>query len=566
MKEFESTFGLCRELSREQLERAACRALGVQPSRIGDVVVLRRSLDCRGGDPQYRFRIRAYQKGEPVDNYRLPEYKDVSTARRVIVVGCGPAGMFASLRLLMEGLKPIILERGKDVHSRKKDCASISRTGAIDPDSNYCFGEGGAGTFSDGKLYTRSTKRGDIREVLYQFVRFGADPDILVDAHPHIGSDVLPKVVENIRLCIEEHGGECHFNAKVTDFQRTSSSDGSGCWKVICADGSSYEAADVILAAGHSATEFYELFDSRGWALQAKGFALGVRAEHPQSLIDRIQYHGHLSASCSAPSGLPGRPGSSASGRPMPSASGRQGSSASGNPMPSASGRPGSSAYLPAAEYSLLTQIRGRGVFSFCMCPGGVLVPSSTQEGEVVLNGMSNSMRSSHWANAGIVSSVEPGDFPEYAKYGALELLRFQKDVERRMWDFSKSFKAPAQRMTDFCNGRLSRNLPDTSYACGAECAPLHLMLPKPIAVRLAEAFPVFDRQMKGYCNGDALLLAVESRTSSTVRIPRDSDTLQSLSLPRIYPAGEGAGYAGGIVSSAIDGIACAQAIAHSSL
>jgi uncharacterized FAD-dependent dehydrogenase len=530
MKEFESAFGLCRELSREQLEKAACRALGVQPSRIGDVAVLRRSLDCRGGDPQYRFQIRAYQKGEPVDTYQLPEYKDVFPARRVIVIGCGPAGMFASLRLMMEGLKPIILERGKDVHSRKKDCASISRTGAIDPDSNYCFGEGGAGTFSDGKLYTRSTKRGDIREVLHQFVRFGADPDILVDAHPHIGSDVLPRVVENIRLCIEEHGGECHFNARVTDFQRTSSSDGSGCWKVICADGSSYEAADVILAAGHSATEFYELFDSRGWALQAKGFALGVRAEHPQSLIDRIQYHGHVSA-----------------------------------PVSPAYGRPASSASLPAAEYSLLTQIQGRGVFSFCMCPGGVLVPSSTQEGEVVLNGMSNSMRSSHWANAGIVSSVEPGDFPEYAKYGALELLRFQKDVERRMWDFSKSFKAPAQRMTDFCHARLSRNLPDTSYACGVECAPLHLMLPKPIAERLAEAFPVFDLQMKGYYNGDALLLAVESRTSSPVRIPRNPDTLQSLSLPRIYPAGEGAGYAGGIVSSAIDGIACAKAIAHPS-
>jgi uncharacterized FAD-dependent dehydrogenase len=514
MKEFETTFGLCRELSREQLEKAACRALGIAPSGLGEVMALRRSLDCRGGDPQYRFRIRAYQKGEPADSYRLPEYKDVSSARPVIVIGCGPAGMFASLRLLMDGLKPIILERGKDVHSRKKDCASISRTGAIDPDSNYCFGEGGAGTFSDGKLFTRSTKRGDIREVLFQFVNFGADPDILLDAHPHIGSDVLPGVVENIRLCIEEHGGECHFNAKVTDFQRASSPDGG--WKVVCSDGASYQAADVILAAGHSATEFYELFDSRGWALQSKGFALGVRAEHPQALIDRIQYHGHVS------------------------------------PM------------LPAAEYSLLTQVRGRGVFSFCMCPGGVLVPSSTQEGEVVLNGMSNSRRSSHWANAGIVSSVEPGDFPEYGKYGALELLRFQKDVERRMWDFSKSFKAPAQRMTDFCHSRLSRNLPDTSYACGAECAPLHLMLPEPIVGRLAEAFPIFDRQMKGYYNGDALLLAVESRTSSPVRIPRDPDTLQSLSLPRIYPAGEGAGYAGGIVSSAIDGIACAQAIARS--
>lgn len=494
------------------LEKASARALGVGTSGLGKVAILRRSLDCRKGVCEYRFRIRAFVKGEEALEYDIPEYRDVADAMPVIVIGCGPAGLFASLRLIMEGIKPVILERGKDVHSRRRDCAGISRHGVIDPDSNYCYGEGGAGAFSDGKLFTRSTKRGDIREVLYQFVRFGADPDILIDAHPHIGSDVLPKVVENMRSCIIEHGGECHFNSKVTDLR--SSGDG---WTAVCADGTSYSSSDVILASGHSATEFYDLFAQRGWALSAKGFALGVRAEHKQSLIDGIQYRGRR------------------------------------DPQ------------LPPAEYSLLTQVRGRGVFSFCMCPGGVIIPSSTSEGETVLNGMSDSRRSSRWANAGIVCSIEPGDIPGYGKYGPLELLEFQKNIERRMWNFSKSFKAPAQRMTDFCIGRLSRNLPATSYSPGVVCAPLHLMLPEQVADRLREALPLFGGKMKGFFNEDALLLAVESRTSSPVRILRDPVTFQSLSLPHVYPCGEGAGYSGGIVSSAIDGIcaACAVAAEH---
>ena len=482
--------------------------MGVAPKAVASYRIVRRSIDARG-DILYRYRIEAYKAGEDLNEYRLPEYRDVSQAEPVTVIGAGPAGMFAALRLLMRGFKPVILERGKDVHARKFDMARLSREGIVDPDSNYCFGEGGAGTFSDGKLFTRSSKRGDIREVLHQLVTFGADPSILIDAHPHIGSDRLPAIVENIRHCIISHGGEYHFGTRVTDIRKRE----DGGFDVV-AGSRTFSSRKVILATGHSARDIYNLFAEKGWELQAKGFALGVRVEHPQSLINRIQYHGKYQP------------------------------------------------YMPAAEYSFVTQIEGRGVFSFCMCPGGILVPSATGPGETVLNGMSNSARNSRWANAGVVVSVEPEDIPEYSRYGALSLLHFQMDVEKRMYDFTGSIKAPAQRMMDFCRRTPSSGLPATSYHPGAVNAPLHELLPEHVSLRLKYAFPeIGNKKMKGYYTNEALLLGVESRTSSPVRIPRDPDTLEHTQLKGLYPCGEGAGYSGGIVSSALDGIRCAEMV-----
>ena len=505
MKQIELTCKLGKELSESEIQAAVVKALGVSPKIKVQYRILRRSIDART-DVLYRYQLEVYRPGESPLEYELPEYKDVASAPEVLIIGAGPAGMFAALRLLMEGFKPVILERGKDVHQRKFDMARLSKEGVVNPDSNYCFGEGGAGTFSDGKLYTRSSKRGDIREVLHQLVRFGADPSILIDAHPHIGSDKLPVVVENIRKCIIEHGGEYHFDTRVVDIERTGSS-----YKVTASDGTIYSADNLILATGHSARDIYELFNRKGWEIQAKGFALGVRVEHPQSLINNIRYHGKYQP------------------------------------------------FMPTAEYSFVTQIEGRGVFSFCMCPGGILVPSATAPGELVLNGMSNSARNSKWANSGVVVSIEPEDMPEYARFGPLALLQFQKDVEKAMFDFSGSLKAPAQRMMDFCRRVPSSGLPATSYHPGAVSAPLHELLPEHVSLRLKYAFPMIgNKQMHGYYTNDALLLGVESRTSSPVRIPRDPETLEHAQLPGLFPCGEGAGYAGGIVSSAIDGINCA--------
>lgn len=516
MKEIEIACPIGKEPSAEEVVTAAARAMGVAPKTVSGWRIVRRSIDARG-DILYRYRIEACRSGEELEQYVVPEYQDVSEAEPVVIAGAGPAGMFAALHLLMRGRKPVILERGKDVHKRKFDMARLSREGIVDPDSNYCFGEGGAGTFSDGKLYTRSSKRGDIREVLHQLVAFGADPSILIDAHPHIGSDRLPVVVENIRKCIVEHGGEYHFGTRVTDIVKSPSGD----IRVTCScsdDAGTHEtvfsAPSLILATGHSARDIYMMFQSKGWEIQAKGFALGVRAEHPQSLVNRIQYHGKYQP------------------------------------------------WMPAAEYSFVTQIEGRGVFSFCMCPGGILIPSATAPGETVLNGMSNSARNSRWANSGVVVSVEPEDVPEYAKFGPLSLLHFQMDVEKRMYDFTGSVKAPAQRMMDFCRRIVSSSLPSTSYNPGAVPAPLHELLPEHVSRRLRFAFPeIGNKKLKGYYTNEALLLGVESRTSSPVRIPRDPQTLQHPDVPGLYPCGEGAGYSGGIVSSALDGIRCADMI-----
>ena len=499
MKEFEIVCPLTREPRLKEIE---AKAGGLK------WVLKKRSIDARK-EPVWRYQYEAYGPGEEYVPYELSEYLDVHGAEPVIVVGAGPAGMFAALKLLTLGLRPIVLERGKNVHERKFDMAKLSRDGIVDPDSNYCFGEGGAGAFSDGKLYTRSSKRGDLREVLHQLVKFGASKDILIDAHPHIGSDRLPVIVENIRNFIVSHGGEYHFNAKVVSI-----SDG---FVVKTADGKEYRSRKVILATGHSARDVYEMLQAAGGELEAKGFAMGVRVEHPQEKINWCQYHGQW--------------------------------------------KPG----VPAAEYSFVEQVDGRGVFSFCMCPGGILVPSSTEERTVVLNGMSNSGRSGKFANAGVVVQIEPEDVPGE---GPFKLMDFQHAVERRMYDYAQSqgaanpMTAPAQRMEDFCLGKLSKSMPPTSYHPGVVSAPLHELLPPIVAQRLQKAFPRV--KMRNYYTNAALLLGVESRTSSPVRVPRDPQTLEYVSLPGLYPCGEGAGYAGGIVSSALDGINVAAAVARS--
>ena len=534
-----------REPRLDDIRMAAAEALHLRPNAVINVIdptksyqptmvnadahchIVHRSIDARG-DVTMRYRVEAYKKDEPYEEYKLPEYQDVHDAEPVIVVGSGPAGMFAALKLLTLGLKPVVLERGKDVSGRKPDIAKLSRTGVVNPDSNYCYGEGGAGTFSDGKLFTRSSKRGDNREVLYQFVNFGADPSIIVDAHPHIGTDKLPRLVSNIRECIIEHGGEYHFQNRVSDIERAE----DGVITVTAVDEKNdnktltYKAKAVILATGHSARDVYEMLQGKGCELQAKGFAMGVRVEHPQSLINKIRYRGQW--------------------------------------------EPG----FPAAEYSFVEQVDDRGVFSFCMCPGGILVPSSTEDGYTVLNGMSNSARNSKWANAGVVVSIEPDDVPEeYKKDGVFSLLNFQHDVEKKMFDYAAEHAeadengvvnklcAPAQRMVDFCEEQMSEDLPETSYRPGVVSAPLYELLPECVSSRLQKAFPLINNKMRGYYTEDALLLGVESRTSSPVRIVRGDD-FQCPQVPGLFPCGEGAGYSGGIVSSAIDGINCAVAAA----
>ncbi len=542
-----------------KMRGAVARHLHLPESELGEVRMVRRTLDCRR-NVIYHATVEIGSHNEIDDDANVlslpltPSHSLSLPPKTVLIVGAGPAGLFAALRCLQLGMKPVIVERGKPVEERKYDIARLAREKVVNPDSNWCFGEGGAGTYSDGKLYTRSTKRGDVSAVLHTFVAHGADPDILLEAHAHIGTDRLSGIIANMRHTIVDAGGEYHFNTRVTDLVVK---DGR-VYGVITEDGEIFGDA-VILATGHSARDIYYMFQRHGWLLEAKPFALGVRVEHPQELINEIQYHGK-----------------------------------------------DYSKYLPPAAYSLTTQVCGHGVFSFCMCPGGVIVPAATADGQQVVNGMSNSRRNSPFANSGIavtvdlkdVSNLKPGGMPSalpttllpdlrsrpaslMSKPGgmpsalpttlnfepgtlnqSLSTLAFQMQVEQRMFRAGGgAINAPAQRLVDFLQRKPSSTLGKTGYMGDVVSAPLHELLPPFVVDSLIQGFRDFDRKMRGFITEDATLLAVESRTSSPVRIPRDKETLQHPQLQGLYPCGEGAGYAGGIVSSALDGIRCVEAI-----
>ena len=507
---------LTPELASEhtQLRRAVARQLGTTDEAIIHMDIRRRSIDARRRPVCVNLTLDAYTSSyDATESVRYPAiaYPDVAAAPAVTIVGAGPAGLFAALELIELGIKPIVLERGRDVDTRRRDQAALCRTGAVDPDSNYCFGEGGAGAYSDGKLYTRSVKRGPVDKVLQIFHAHGADDSALIDAHPHIGTDRLPGIIKAIRTTIIAHGGEMHFGCRVTGIDI----DGSKVRSVTTADGRTY-AAPVILATGHSARDTYRMLHRAGVAIEPKGIAVGVRLEHPQQLIDRIQYH-----------------------------------------SPKGRGK-----YLPPAEYSMLTRVDGRAVYSFCMCPGGVIVPAASAPGEMVVNGMSPSNRGTRWANSGMVVEVltedVPGDSP-------LRMLDFQADIERTFYEAAdRTLVAPAQRMTDFVESRPSADLPRSSYAPGISPGRIDLLLPEGVARRLQAGFREFGRKARGFLTPEAILVGDETRTSSPVRIPRDRLSLHHISISGLYPCGEGAGYAGGIVSAAIDGINVARAIAQS--
>ena len=475
----------------------------------------RQSIDARSRQVKVNVQAEVYVNEQPPSLIETPlEYRNVSNRPKALIVGCGPAGMFAALRLIELGIKPVLFERGKDVRARRRDLAAINKDHIVNPESNYCFGEGGAGTYSDGKLYTRSNKRGDIRRVLEIFVGHGANEQILIDTHPHIGTNKLPMVVAEMRKSILEAGGEIHFDTKVTDFIL----EGNTLKGVITDDKAEHTGIGVILATGHSARDIYELLDKRNILIESKSFAMGVRIEHPQRVIDKIQYH------CENDRGP----------------------------------------YLPAASYSLVTQTKyqgvQRGVFSFCMCPGGFIVPAATASGEVVVNGMSPSRRDSPYANSGIVVSIEDVDLQPYREFGALAGLQFQKDVEQAACNFAGATQtAPAQLATDFVNRKMSGQLRETSYQPGLMPVDMYEVLPPAIAFPLKDALSDFGRKMKGYLSGEAQLIGVESRTSSPVRIPRERETCEHPVVKGLFPCGEGAGYAGGIMSAAMDGQKCAE-------
>ena len=486
---------------------------GIDVRTIFGVRILKRSIDARQRQIYVNLKVRVYVNEQPHDDeYVKTVYPNVEGRQAVIVVGAGPGGLFAALRLIELGLRPIVLERGKNVHDRKKDLANITKTQKVDAESNYCFGEGGAGAYSDGKLYTRSKKRGNTDKILNVFCQHGASTAILADAHPHIGTDRLPKVIEAMRNTIINSGGEVHFQTKMTQLIL------SGDKVVGCIADKEYRGP-VILATGHSARDVYRYLAQAKIEIEAKGIAVGVRLEHPSHLIDQIQYHS----------------------------------------------KQGRGKYLPAAEYAMVTQVDGRGVYSFCMCPGGFVIPAATDKEQIVVNGMSPASRGTAWSNSGMVVEVHPEDLGHVkSEDETLRVMAFQEELERTCWlQGNMRQTAPAQRMSDFVNGKLSYDLPKSSYAPGLISSPLHFWLPKMISKRLQEGFKIFGKNAHGFLTNEATLIAVETRTSSPVRIVRDKDTLQHVRIQGLFPCGEGAGYAGGIVSAGVDGERCAECAAQ---
>ncbi|WP_299757065.1 FAD-dependent protein [uncultured Pontibacter sp.] len=502
----------------QQLEREILKNANVQPEDVKFLHRIKRSVDARGRQVQVRVRADLYLDNPPTEIISPRyDYPDVTNANKVIIVGAGPAGLFAALRCIELGLKPIVLERGKDVRSRRRDLAAINKEHTVNPDSNYCFGEGGAGTYSDGKLYTRSKKRGDLQRILQILVQHGATPDILFDAHPHIGTNKLPKIIEAIRETVRNSGGEVHFDQRVTDFILQQGKIRG----VFTHNGQEYTGESVILATGHSARDVFELLHHKGITVEAKPFAMGVRVEHQQSLIDKIQYK------CED-----------------------------------------RGPYLPASSYALVHQThyknKQRGIFSFCMCPGGFIVPSATAPGEVVVNGMSPSRRDSRFSNSGIVVAIELEDM-DLHKHGALAGLRMQQALEQRACQMAGGTQAaPAQLLQDFTKFKSGGELLETSYQPGLVPVDMNELFSDDMAYRMREGFKAFGNKMRGYLSNEAQIVGVESRTSSPVRIPRDRDTLEHAQVKGLYPCGEGAGYAGGIVSAAMDGERCAEKAAIS--
>ena len=498
--------------NQEQLKTYISRQFNHAKNEIIHVDILKRSIDARQKSVKINLKVTVFLNETPVKKaIDIPGYTDVSDSQEVIVIGAGPAGLFAALKLIEKGLKPIVIERGKDVRDRRRDLAAITKNHLVNEDSNYCFGEGGAGTYSDGKLYTRSKKRGDVNKILNLLIAHGANEDIGINAHPHIGTNKLPKIIQAIRETILQYGGEILFNTRVVDILvKNNEIDG-----VETKSGQVIHAKKVILATGHSARDIFELLHKKGIHIEAKPFALGVRVEHSQKLIDQIQYH------CTT-----------------------------------------RGEFLPPAPYSIVKQVNNRGVYSFCMCPGGVIAPCATAPGEVVTNGWSPSKRDQPTSNSGIVVSLDLKDFEPYQKFGPLSGLEFQKNIEQNAWRMGgETQKVPAQRLVDFTKGILSTDIPKTSYQPGTTSVELGSLLPKFIHQTLQEGFKLFDQSMKGYLTNEAVVHAPESRTSSPVRIPRDPKTLEHVQIKGLYPCGEGAGYAGGIISAAIDGEKCAEQV-----